>query len=602
MMTMCMNKQTGRWLVGLGLFFLLMLTAFGIQAQEQGFTLTILHTNDVHAHLLPFNQAGGDCSDEEAQAGKCFGGVARQYALIQQIRQKEQNVVLLDAGDQFQGTLFFNEYKGKAAQQFMNEFHYQAMTLGNHEFDDGVPVLTGFLSGLKFPVVSANINVSHEPALNGLIKPYTILTIANERIGVIGCTTIETPSMSSPGASIIFNDVKESVAKAVGELEQQGINKIIVLSHIGYAQDQALAAAVKGIDVIVGGHSHTYLSSTPATKNIDQSMGDYPTVVKSPAGDSVLVVQVFWMGKYLGNLGVTFDAQGKLTAWDGKPMLLDAQIIEDEKIIAEVEQLNKPLDGLRKKVIGSTAVDLVGDRNVCRFAECNLGNLITDAMVAKTSHLKTQIAILNGGSIRASILQGDVTLGTVLMVMPFGNTLATFGLKGADVLAALEHGVSRAENPQNDGTGRFPQVSGMRYWWDDSKPVGSRIAKVEVRNEGGNYEPLDKDKVYQVVAIDYARRGGDGYDVFAKKAINPSDDSGYLSDSAVEYITAHSPVSANLEGRITRGIPETFPLIEYGRYAIIYLPLATLILMLLLLWSGVFRKEQNADEGVKEHE
>jgi 5'-nucleotidase len=404
--------------------------------------------------------------------------VARQYSLIQQIRKEVPPVLLLDAGDQFQGTLFYNEYKGKAAQRFMNEFQYQAMTLGNHEFDDGEAVLAEFIQGLKFPVVSANIDASAEPLLRDLIKPFVILDVDGEKIAVIGATTPETALMSSPGKNVIFKDVKDSVSKAVAEVENQGVNKIIVLSHIGYGADQELAASVDGIDVIVGGHSHTYLSSAEPEEDIDQAAGPYPTIVTAPSGDPVLIVQSFWMGKYLGVLNVTFDNKGKLTAWDGKPWLLDSKIQEDVKIKAEVEELSQPLDALRKQVIGSTNVELNGERSVCRFADCNMGNLITDAMLAKTQHLNTQIAILNGGSIRSSIAKGDVTMGMVLTVAPFGNALSVFGLKGEDVWAAIEHGVSRAENPNNDGTGRFPQVSGLRYWWDKAKPAGSELRQL----------------------------------------------------------------------------------------------------------------------------
>ena len=568
-----------------------------IHAQEQEYSLTILHTNDVHAHLLPFTQAGGECSEEDNQAGKCFGGVARQYSLIQQIRKEVPNVLLLDAGDQFQGTLFYNEYKGRAAQRFMNEFHYQAMTLGNHEFDDGATVLADFIKGLNFPVVSANIDASAEPLLKDLIKPFVILDVGGEKIAVIGAITPETEMMSSPGKNVIFKDVKDSVSTAVTEVKAQGVNKIILLSHIGYGADQELAASVDGIDVIVGGHSHTFLSSAAPEENIDQAAGPYPTVVAASNGDPVLIVQSYWMGKYLGVLNLTFDDKGKLIAWDGKPVLLDSKIQEDVQIKAEVEKLSQPLDALRKQVIGSSSVELNGERSACRFAECNMGNLITDAMLAKTQHLNTQIAILNGGSIRSSIAKGDVTMGMVLTVVPFGNALSVFGLKGADVWAAIEHGVSRAENPNNDGTGRFPQVSGLRYWWDKEKPAGSRVTAIEVKDSAGNYHPLEKEHVYQIVSIEYTRRGGDGYTVFEQKAINPIDDSGYLADAVVEYVVAHSPLEIGIEGRINQGVPmQPFWLVEHSREAMVVLPLAALLLALILLWSGVI----NIND--KEHE
>jgi len=216
----------------------------------------------------------------------------------------------------------------------------------------------------------------------------------------------------------------------------------------------------------------------------------------------------------------------------------------------------EPIEDLKNTVIGQAAVDLEGTRALVRSQETNLGNLICDAMLWKTIPENTQICLQNGGGIRASIPAGDVTMGQVLEVLPFGNQIATFGLKGSDVWAALENGVSQHE----EQGGRFPQVGGLKYTFDPNQAVGSRIVSVEVKNADGSYSPIDLDAVYQVAANDFMRGGGDGYDMFANNAIDAYDSGAVLADAVAEYIGANSPVSPAVEGRIAQvEAPETLP-------------------------------------------
>jgi 5'-nucleotidase/UDP-sugar diphosphatase len=509
-----------------------------VEAEEgKEFTLTILHTNDVHAHYQPFDAYAGSCEIGE----ECTGGSARVADAVSQIRGEGGNVLLLDAGDQFQGTLFFNQYKGQAARALMNAIGYEAMAIGNHEFDSGPEILTEFVAKADFPVLSANLDIDPAMALADLVKPWVVLEVGGEKVGVFGLVTEDLATISSPGPGVKTTDAVEAAKSAVAELEQQGVDKIIALTHIGYLADQDLASKVDGIDVIVGGHSHTLLS------NVDESAaGPYPTVVQSPGGQPVLVVTDGAYARALGDLTVTFDADGVPSTYTGEPIILGDSVGD---IVA---RLNAPIQELKETLAGETAVDLIGDRTVCRFEECNMGDLITDAMLVNTAQDGTQIAITNGGGIRASIKAGNVSVGQVLEVLPFGNTVATFGLKGEDLLVALENGVSQAENPENEGTGRFPQVSGMRFTWDPSKPVGSRIGTVEVGNETDGYEPLDPEATYQIASNNFVRTGGDGYEVFAEKAIDPYDYGSLLADAVMEYIAAESPVSQDVEGRITK--------------------------------------------------
>lgn len=546
-----MKTSRGRvpvWLVTLATLVALLLSVVSVAMAQGGeFTLTVLHTNDVHGRVLQFDNFGSACGEEDAAEGNCFGGVARRATMINDVRDEGGNVILVDAGDQFQGTLFYNQYKGEEAQRFMNELGYDAMTIGNHEFDDGPGVLGSFVRGADFPVVSANVDASNEPDLAGLVEPYTVLEVGGEKIGVVGYTTEDTAILSSPGPNVVFNNIEESLTNAVAELEGMGVNKIVALSHAGFGRDKEVAAAVDGVDVIVAGHTHTYLSNTD-----EDAEGPYPVVVNSPSGDSVLIVSDFTWGKYLGRLDVTFDENGVPVAWEGNPITLDASVPEDPEVLAEAQALNEPLEELRNQNVGSAAVDLNGERASCRFEECTMGSLIADAILWKTAAEGTQIVFQNGGGIRASIPAGDVSLGDVLEVLPFGNTIATFKLTGADVWVALENGVSRAENPENEGTGRFAQVAGLRYTWNPDLPVGSRVVSVEVKNPDGTYSPIDPNAVYKVATNNFNRGGGDDYSVFAENAIDPYDYGPVLADALAEYIAANSPVAPAVEGRISQ--------------------------------------------------
>jgi len=525
-------SRSKRFLLSLLLAVALTLAFVPAAMAEGPITVTILHTNDTHAHLESF----------EPFKQPLQGGVARRYTLIEQIRAEGGNVILLDAGDVFQGTLYFNQYQGQADLYFMNAMGYDAMCVGNHEFDSGPAVLAAFIDGAEFPVISANIDVSAEPTLAGKIPAYTVLDVAGEKIAVFGLTTEDTPILSSPGPNVIFKDPISSAEATVDELEAQGINKIIALTHLGYSRDLDLAAAVEGIDVIVGGHSHTLLG------DMEGAEGPYPTVVTSPAGEPVLVVTAKCWGSYLGRLDVTFTAEGVVETYGGAPIFIDESIPENPEMAAKLAEYAAPIEELKATVIGQTAVDLDGEREHVRTMETNLGNLICDAMLWRTAADNTVIAIQNGGGIRASIPAGDVSLGQVLEVLPFGNTIVNFDLTGAEIVEALENGVSMVEEVK----GRFPQVGGLRYAFNPDLPAGSRIISVEVWDPAQKaYVPLDLKATYRVCTNNFLYGGGDGYEVFATKARNVNETGLLLSDVLVEYIKAHSPVSPAVEGRIT---------------------------------------------------
>jgi 5'-nucleotidase len=459
-------------------------------------------------------------------------------------------VLLLDAGDRFTGTLFHRLYLGQDQVEIMNLLGYDAMTLGNHEFDNGEEVLLAFLQGIDFPAVAANIDFGGNRALASEVAPFTVLEIGGQSIGVIGLITPTTSEISSPSPSTTFDDdLAGLVAAAVAELSGQGINKIVLLTHVGILAYEPLLAQLTGVDVVLDGHSHTLLSNTyTAAAEV------YPIVAETEAGEPIVYAQAGANNLYLGRLEVEFDGAGVLTSWGGDAIFLSRYITPDAEMAALVGDLAGPVDELRTTSIDASAAALLdGDRRVCRVEECALGNLIADAMRAETG---AQIAIMNGGGIRADIEAGDITLGEVLTVLPFGNLVSTFTLSGADVIAALENGVSQVpfENGQiqRDGaSGRFPQVSGLRYSFDPSQAAGSRIVSVDILGEDGSYTPIDETATYTVVANDFMRRGGDGYSVFADNAIDPYDFGRPLDEVFALYLAATTPVAPTIEGRIT---------------------------------------------------
>ncbi len=507
------------------------------------FELNILHINDLHSRIEAINKSDSTCSPEDAAKNECFGGIARVKAAIDARRGElnGKNVLTLDAGDQFQGSLFYTTYKSAPIAEFMNGIGFDAMAIGNHEFDDGPEELAKFIDALKFPMISGNTLAGLNSPVADKFKPYIIKEFGADKVAVVSVLATDTDETSSPGDAILFADEITYLKEAVKEIEGQGVNKIVLLSHVGYVKDQEIAAAVDGIDVIVGGHSHTLLSSTD-----EKAAGPYPTLVKNPAGKDVPIVTAYAYSKYLGDLAVTFDDAGVVTASSGAPKLLDASVTPDAAFTAKVTELAGPIEEVKQKEIGATAEAVDGARETCRAVECTMGNLVADAMVDRLQEQGVTIAIQNGGGLRASIDAGTVTMGEVLTVLPFQNSLASFQLKGSDVIAALENGVSQIE----EGAGRFPQVSGLKYTFDKSKPAGSRVSDVQVK-EGEAFVAIDANKIYGVATNNYMRGGGDGYKVFATGGQNAYDFGPGLETVVADYIAKNSPYKPYTDGRIT---------------------------------------------------
>ncbi|TKS86675.1 5'-nucleotidase [Collichthys lucidus] len=522
------------------------------------FEVTLLHTNDNHARIEETSVDSGKCSS----SGPCFAGVARRFTKVSEIRRKEKNVLFLDAGDQFQGTIWFNYYKGAEAAHFMNNLGYDVMAFGNHEFDNGVEgLIQPFLQNVNCSVVSANIKADQTLAakLSGYYKPYTILNVGSEKVAVVGYTTKETPFLSMPGQHLKFEDEVATLQVQVDKLETMGYNKIIALGHSGFDVDQDIAKRVRGVDVVIGGHTNTFLytGNPPST---EVPAGPYPFMVRSNDGRDVPVVQAYAFGKYLGYLKVTFDDAGNVKKAVGNPILMDDSIPQDPGFLADIKKWKKDLAQYSSQYVGQTLVYLNGTFEECRFRECNLGNLICDAMIyynlKESGDLPWNhvgICMLNSGAIRTAIDEryknGSITMEEILTVLPFGGTFDLVQLKGSTVKKAFEHSIHR----YGSMSGEFLQVSGIHVEYDLSKPANQRVVSLSVLCTDcrvPKYEPFDPEKTYTVVMPSYMVGGGDGYAMIKEELLkhNTGDmDIAVLS----KYISDMKRVYPAVEGRIT---------------------------------------------------
>ncbi|WP_261381468.1 bifunctional metallophosphatase/5'-nucleotidase [Paenibacillus cremeus] len=469
--------------------------------------ITVGHTNDIHGHI------------EENKNGKEFG-YAKIATLVKQWRQENPNFLLMDAGDTFQGTVFVNQFKGESVVPILNSLNYDTMTAGNHEFDYGYEQLLKLKDMLGYPVINANVFKSDD---TNLLTPVYYATVGGQRFSFIGFVTDETPILTHPDnvKGLTFKSPVEVAKKLVPELKKK-VDHVVVVSHVGIDVDREIAKQVPGIDFIIGGHSHTPIQ-TPENVN-----GTY-------------IVQDWEYGKSLGRADLYYY-KNELVNFTGGLAEYDETVADDPQVAEMVKKIVSSIDSALNVVIAHADVPLEGDRTIVRKRESNLGNFITDAMLEKSKTFKgyeADIALTNGGGIRTQINAGDITKKALYDVLPFPNTLVVLEAKGSEIAAAMENGVSQVEL----GAGRFPQISGMSFSYNPSKPAGQRVVEVKV---GGN--PIDPNKTYKLVTNDFISSGGDGYAMFIdKKAMN----SGItLYELVEEAMTTQKNVNPAVDGRI----------------------------------------------------
>jgi 2',3'-cyclic-nucleotide 2'-phosphodiesterase (5'-nucleotidase family) len=495
-----------------------LLMALGGQALARQTSIRIFHMNDFHGFAEPYQPFG---------SLELEGGAAYLAGRLNQLRQEKPSL-LLAAGDMIQGDNWANLFQGASVIELMNAMGFDAMEVGNHEFDFGQKILQERLAQAKFPVLGANVQ-----GLPGL-KPYVIKTAGDVKVGIIGVITADTGVSTHPKnvEGLTFTPPEAAVQKYLEEIKPQ-VDLVVVLSHLGFREDRKLAQEVPGIHVIVGGHSHTKLTE-PARVN------------------GTIIVQAYEHAKVLGVLDLTLE-NGKITAFTGRLEAIKPNAVEpDPAVLQLVKKYADKVDAELNISIGVAEVDLDGDH--VRRRETNFGNLVTDAMRARAN---ADLALINGGSIRTSIPKGEIIKKQLYTALPYKNYVVALKLKGRQIKAALEHGVSQVGSK----AGRFPQVSGLKFSYRKQAPVGKRVQEIFLDDR-----PLELHKEYTLATNDFLAAGGDGYRVLAdvisaqdykesggllksdKLAYN--DPGTYVADAVIDYIKARQKVAPQVEGRI----------------------------------------------------
>lgn len=538
---------------------------------EGHFKLLVIHTNDMHSRFLETDEYGSVCSKEHVHQNRCYGGFARVKRAVDDAKleadRKNVSRIFLNAGDMFQGSVFYSILKWKVVADLIQPLGIDVMCLGNHEFDDGVQGLVPYLRNISVPVVAANVNVTFEPDLNlPILTASKVLQVANKKIGIVGYLTPDTKDIASSIGNVVITKEIPSIQKEAQKLKKNGVDIIIALGHSGYDVDVAIAENVPEISAVVGGHSHSLLY-TPKDKppSTDPSVSDYPRIVKQSNGRIVPVVQAGCYTKYLGKLWLTFDAKGDVISAEGNTVLLDHSVEEDESVLAKVKSWGQVIEQKTKEVSAVSKVFLEGDETNCRHRECNLGNFIADSFVdyvtdkhPTNNHSWTSapIAIVQGGSIRSNIKTGNVTYGDIITFLPFENELMKVRLSGRTLKKILEHAVYRYVVPPIGG--EFIQVAGLHVTYDMNNPPNDRLVTVKARC--GNcsvpqYFPVDDDSVYDVVMSEYLQQGKDGFNMIKDEAISSSY-TGITDTRAIDiYLLRQTFIYPEIQERITI-IPE----------------------------------------------
>ncbi|KAI0100444.1 Metallo-dependent phosphatase [Hypoxylon sp. NC0597] len=498
---------------------------------DGNYNISFYHINDVHAHLDEFAASGADCTDPSQG---CYGGYARIKTVIDDTRPGHPDSLWLNMGDEFQGTMFYTFYGGEKIADTLNQLGFDAMTLGNHEFDGGDDQLGDFIKNLTFPIISANI-VSDNEKLNSTIKPYHIFE--KYQLAIIGATTEETAGTSNPGEGTNFTDAIAAVQASIDEIRSTtNITRIAAITHIGYEQDKRLAQETSGLHLIMGGHSHTLLGDMEGAK------GPYPTIETNKDGDEVFIVTAYRWGEYLGYIDVTYDSEGKILAYHGAPIHMTNTTKQDVGLQAQIEEWRKPFEAYAAEKIGTT--NIVLDRTTCQEQECTLGDLVSDAILQYRldAGSNASFALVNGGGIRATIDIGDITRGQVITAFPFGNAVVEVTYSGADLWKIFEGLVSGVNQYNQEEVESFCQVSrGIKVEYNPNNAVGQRLVRLTI---GG--KPIDTGAKYTIVTSDFIAGGGDNM----VPPIEGAEVLDTLEEVLERYIQKNSPIDFQLDGRI----------------------------------------------------
>ena len=321
-----------------------------------GLELVVLHTNDTHSFLAGMDDRGNASLDGRNSSG----GIGRAAAAMKAARLNRDNVIALDAGDQFQGTLFYSVNKWPMIAEVDRVVPWDAMTLGNHEFDEGCAELSRFLKQTPVPVLAANLTPEAGCPLRGSgTRAHLVKMVRGEKVGIVGLANDEVKTLSAACGHTAFSQARDTLEREVKALEAQGVKHIVAITHLGLPEDRRLARSVTGVDVIVGGHTHSYLGLSP-------SDGPYPVVEHAPNGDPVLVVTAGRGAKYLGELTVRFDGRGVPCSWSGSAVELSSDMPVDPEVQRLIDRYAATLTALRAEVVGSQRLSLPDGMELCR--------------------------------------------------------------------------------------------------------------------------------------------------------------------------------------------------------------------------------------------
>ncbi len=477
-------RPSGRVLT-VALAVLVLLAGLTLGAQ----TITLLHANDSHSHLDLWGP-------KAANLEGTLGGIARVATVIGETKAADPNVLVLHAGDVFHGDLFFNAYFGVPELQLLQQIGFDAMAVGNHEFDFGPAVLANSLStaygSSTLPLLSANLDMTGYPALETWIKPSIMKNVGGVEVGIFGMTVPNVPT-SQPSPVVILGGDDPSVIMTIAGtqaamLRAQGALVVIMLSHLGYTYDQAVAQNVPGIDLIVGGHDHYVF--------------DQPHAFTNPGGGQTYIVQAGKFYQYVGKMrftytgsGITVDDYQLISLDDTIPVALDVATVVDQLKAGIVQQYGD----VYQTVLATAAADITTTYDPSKKRrDTAMGDLITDAMRNKTG---TDIAVTPNGLISEGLCQGPIVGDDVFkpvsygydMATGLGFKIATFKITGANLRAGLEAGLANLPYTED----AFLQASGLTYAYDMRNAPLHRLKAASVHVHGN---PVKNNKTYTVTA------------------------------------------------------------------------------------------------------
>jgi 5'-nucleotidase len=434
-------------------------------------------------------------------------------------RMERSRVITLMAGDLLMGTPFSTVFKGELGANLMNKMAFNAMVVGNHEFDYGDANLINNVKGsMQFPLISGNIkNTKGEYVFQRSLEVDSLAL--KPKVVIIGLTTPETPIMSMPHnvQGLIFEDPVEVAKQLSRSLRSEDF--VVALTHLGVKEDVRLAEACPLIDVIIGGHSHTALLE--------------PLVV-----NNVIICQAGAYAEYVGKLKITVD-NGKVTKYHGKLIRLTPDVAEDENIKSTIQEFSSRMDSALKEPIGRTDVFLQGGRSLVRSdLPSNLGRLVAYVMA---ENARAEVGLVNAGAIRSSIQEGAVTRENIYTALPFPNTIVKMAMRGSDIAAILQR-----SRDLDEGSGGKLQSFGIEYSDSSDRKI---IRKIGTRE-------FDPHSTYSLAINDFLAAGGDGYSAFqdlGKDAINSYD---LISDLFIQFVLKNRVIDNELLHRVLGDSPK----------------------------------------------